>query len=297
MRKVLFVIVFIVGLFSSKGQELNCLVTINSDKISGSNKQVYKTLQRSLTEFINQTQWTNKNFKAQEKITCAFTITINKQPSTNRFETSLQVQAARPVYGATYATPIINVNDSNFNFKYNEFQPLNYNSINFESNLISTIVYYIYVILGVDADTFALNGGNIYYKQAKDVLLLAQQNGGVGWIDEVGEQNRYSLIDNLTSAKLAGFKNVLYSYHRIGLDKLTSSRSQAKRSILNSLLQLESLYNKVIGNHLLRFFFDAKSDEITQLFSDGSRVGDTSKLKNVLQRISPTNSKKWRKIE
>ncbi len=297
MRK-LFVLLFVFSaFFSMQAQELNALVTINSDKISGSNKQVYTTLQTSLTEFVNQNKWTNKNFKQQEKINCAFTITINKQPSSNRFEASIQVQAARPVYGASYSTPIVNINDKDFNFKYDEFQPLNYNETNFESNLISTIVYYIYVVLGVDADTFKLNGGDAYYKKAKDVLLLAQQSGGSAWTDQVGKQNRYSLIDNLTTAKLRGFKNVLYSYHRQGMDEFSKDKSKAKSMISNAVLQLENLHNKVIGNFILRFFFDAKADEIAAIFSDGPRMGNTTRLQTVLQRISPTNNEKWQKIK
>jgi len=297
MRK-LFVLLFVFSaFFSMQAQELNALVTINSDKISGSNKQVYTTLQTSLTEFVNQNKWTNKNFKQQEKINCAFTITINKQPSSNRFEASIQVQAARPVYGASYSTPIVNINDKDFNFKYDEFQPLNYNETNFESNLISTIVYYIYVVLGVDADTFKLNGGDAYYKKAKDVLLLAQQSGGSAWTDQVGKQNRYSLIDNLTTAKLRGFKNVLYSYHRQGMDEFSKDKSKAKSMISNAVLQLENLHNKVIGNFILRFFFDVKADEIVAIFSDGPRMGNTTRLQTVLQRISPTNNEKWQKIK
>lgn len=296
MRKFLqFFIVFCFAL-STNAQELNCTVTINSDKISGSNRQVFTTLQTALDEFVNQKQWTNKTYKPQEKINCAFNITINKQPAANRFEATIQVQAARPVYGSTYATPIININDSDFNFKYDEFQPLIYNETTFESNLVSTLVYYVYVILGVDADTFQLNGGNPYYKKAKDVMLLAQQSGGLGWNDEVGTQNRFSLIDNLTSQKLSVFKNVLYSYHRKGLDEFFRDKQKAKSNISNAVLQLESLHNKVIGNFILRFFFDAKADEIANVFSDGPRAGDTTRLQKLLQRISPTNNDKWQKI-
>ncbi len=296
MRKFLqFFIVFCFAL-STNAQELNCTVTINSDKISGSNRQVFTTLQTALDEFVNQKQWTNKTYKPQEKINCAFNITINKQPAANRFEATIQVQAARPVYGSTYATPIININDSDFNFKYDEFQPLIYNETAFESNLVSTLVYYVYVILGVDADTFQLNGGNPYYKKAKDVMLLAQQSGGLGWNDEVGTQNRFSLIDNLTSQKLSVFKNVLYSYHRKGLDEFFRDKQKAKSNISNAVLQLESLHNKVIGNFILRFFFDAKADEIANVFSDGPRASDTTRLQKLLQRISPTNNDKWQKI-
>lgn len=297
MRIVFLLFLSLISIFTINSQELNALVTVNSDQISGSNKQVYTTLQTSLTEFVNQTQWTSKSFKPQEKINCAFTITITKQPSSNRFEASIQVQASRPVYGTSYTTPIVNINDGDFNFKYDEFESLNYSTTNFESNLMSAIVYYVYIILGVDADTFALNGGDEYYKQAKNVLLLAQQSGGSGWTDLVGKQNRYALIDILTSAKLSGFKNVLYNYHRLGMDEFHKDINKAKNTIIDAVLQLETLNNKVIGNYILRFFFDAKADEVATIFSDGPKAGNTSALQTVLQKISPTNNDKWQKIK
>ncbi len=297
MRTFFLFLLGFVSVLTTNAQELNALVTVNSDQISGSNKQVFTTLQTSLTEFINQKKWTNKNFKSQERISCAFTITINKQVNSNRFEASIQVQAARPVYGTSYTTPIININDLDFNFKYDEFQPFNYNETAFESNLISTIVFYVHVILGVDADTFKLNGGNSYYQKAKNVLLLAQQSGGSGWADEVGKQNRYSLIDNLTSAKLTGFKNVLYTYHRLGMDVFSKDKNNAKSTIESAVLQLEQLHNVAIGNPIIRFFLDAKADEIATIFSEGPRTSNASKMQKLLQRISPTNNDKWRKIK
>jgi hypothetical protein len=297
MRKlVLFLLLFSSSLLIY-AQELNCLVSINSDKISGSNKQVYQTLQTSLTEFINQKKWTNKSFKPQERITCAFNITINKQTDSNRFNASIQIQAARPVYNTSYASPIINIKDTDFNFKYNEFEPFNYNKNSFESNLISTIVFYVNVILGVDADTFALNGGTNYFKEAKDVVLLAQQSGGSGWVDQAGKQNRYVLIDNLTSATFSEYRKILYSYHREGMDVFSTDKTKAKSVISNALIKLESLHNKSIGNYLLRTFFDVKSDEIATMYADGARVSNSSRMKEVLQRISPTNNEKWQKIK
>ncbi len=297
MRKLVVLFIFMLAFTTTNAQELNALVTVNSDQISGSNKQVFTTLQTSLSEFINQKKWTNNNFKTQERISCAFTITINKQVNSNRFEASIQVQAARPVYGTSYTTPIININDLDFNFKYDEFQPFNYNETVFESNLISTIVFYVHVILGVDADTFKLNGGNSYYQKAKNVLLLAQQSGGSGWADEVGKQNRYALIDNLTSAKLIGFKNVLYTYHRLGMDVFSKDENNAKSTIERAVLQLEELHNVTIGNPIIRFFLDAKADEIATIFSEGPRTSNASKMQNLLQRISPTNNDKWQKIK
>lgn len=297
MRKLIVLLIAFFAFTTTNAQEINALITVNSDQISGSNKQVFTTLQTSITEFINQTKWTDKNFKPQERVNCAFTITINKQANSNRFEASLQIQAARPVYGTSYTTPIINISDSDFNFKYDEFQPFNYNENSFESNLISTIVFYVHLILGVDADTFKLNGGDSYYKKAKDVMLLAQQSGGAGWQDQVGQQNRFTLIDNLTSTKLTTFKNIVYNYHRLGMDVFSKDKGKAKSTIERSVLQLESLYNKVIGNQIIRFFLDAKADEIATMFSDGPRTSNASRMQTLLQRISPTNNDKWQKIK
>ena len=297
MRKLIVILIAFSAFTTLNAQELNALVTVNSNKISGSNKQVYTTLQTSLTEFINQKKWTNNTYKPQERINCAFTITINKQASTNRFEANLQVQAARPVYGTSFTTPILNINDLNFNFKYDEFQPFNYNENSFESNLISTIVFYAYVILGVDGDTFKLNGGITHLNKAKDVMQLAQQSGGAGWQDQIGKQNRFSLIDNLTSQKLIAFKNIIYNYHRKGLDVFSKNKNSAKSTIERAVLQLQELYNKVIGNHIIRFFLDAKADEIATIFSDGPRTSNASKMQQLLQRISPTNNDKWQKIK
>lgn len=296
MPKLFLVLILFLFTQILAAQELNCVITVNADKISGSNKQVFTTLQQSLNEFVNQTQWTNLRVKNQEKINCALTITINAQPSTNRFEASIQVQAARPVYGSSYSTPIINIKDNDFNFNYTEFEALNYNAISFESNLLSTIVYYVYVILGTDADTFALNGGASYFKQAKDVAVLAQQNGGPGWLDELGLQNRFLLIDNLTSSKLSQYKTIVYNYHRLGMDLFYQDKIKAKNALEAAILQLEELDNQSYGNSIFRLFFDAKSDEIVNIFSDGQRSSKMNQMIEVLQKISPTNSTKWQKI-
>ncbi|CAA0151768.1 DUF4835 family protein [Tenacibaculum maritimum] len=276
-------------------QELNALVTINADKIQSSNKQVYKTLEKSLTEFLNQTEWTKKKVKVQERINCAFNIIINSQTN-NNFDASLQVQSTRPAYNSTYETPILNINDTDFSFTYNEFDPLIYNPTSFDSNLISTIVFYVYTIIGVDADTFALKGGEDYLKEAENVMLQAQQSGGAGWENVIGKQNRFSIIDNLLSAKYDPLRTIYYNYHIKGLDIFSEDEKEAKKNIQTSVEQLESLYNISIGNLMIRMFLDAKSDEIVNIFSDGALGKNPQKMKQVLQKVSPTNRDKWQKI-
>ena len=294
MRRILLFFIFLSSITISS-QELNCQVTVNFDQVSGSNRQVFTTLETAISEFVNQKKWTDKTVKSQERINCAINIIITKRDN-NLFEGSIQIQSTRPVFGTSYETPILNIRDNDFNFKYNEFDQFIYNPTRFDSNLISTIVFYTYVILGVDADSFALNGGETYLKEAENVTLLAQQSGLAAWSNQVGVQNRFQMIDNLLSPGLNQFRSVIYNYHRKGLDELTGDAKIAKQSLENSIITLDRLFNKVIGNPLLRLFFDAKADEIVNLYSDGPNTRSKQRLLAVLQKISPNNSAKWRKI-
>ncbi len=294
MRRILLFFIFLSSITISS-QELNCQVTVNFDQVSGSNRQVFTTLETAISEFVNQKKWTDKTVKSQERINCAINIIITKRDN-NTFEGSIQIQSTRPVFGTSYETPVLNIRDNDFNFKYNEFDQFIYNPTRFDSNLISTIVFYTYVILGVDADSFALNGGETYLKEAENVTLQAQQSGLAAWSNQVGVQNRFQMIDNLLSPGLNQFRSVLYTYHRKGLDELTGDAKIAKQSLENSIITLDRLFNKVIGNPLLRLFFDAKADEIVNLYSDGPNTRSKQRLLAVLQKISPNNSTKWRKI-
>ena len=294
MRRILLFFIFLSSITISS-QELNCQVTVNFDQVSGSNRQVFTTLETAISEFVNQKKWTDKTVKSQERINCAMNIIITKRDN-NTFEGSIQIQSTRPVYGTSYETPVLNIRDNDFNFKYNEFDQFIYNQTRFDSNLISTIVFYTYIILGVDADSFALNGGETYLKEAENVTLQAQQSGLAAWSNQVGVQNRFQMIDNLLSPGLNQFRSVIYNYHRKGLDELTGDAKIAKQSLENSIITLDRLFNKVIGNPLLRLFFDAKADEIVNLYSDGPNTRSKQRLIAVLQKISPNNSSKWRKI-
>jgi hypothetical protein len=279
-----------------KSQELNCLVTVNYNQVQGSNTQVFKTLENSLSEFVNQTKWTNKEVKAEERIDCAFTIIISSRDA-NTFKATLQVQSTRPVFGSTYASPILNLKDNSFNFKYNEFDPLIYNKNSFDSNLISTIVFYINIVLGADADTFKKNGGEVYLKEAQNVMLQAQQSGVASWQNVVGKQNRFLLIDSFLSPKLASYRTATYNYHRNGFDKFVANKNAAKQTIEDAIISLENIYNKTVGNYLIRTFFDAKADEIVNIYSDGPATKNQNKLTQVVRKLSPNNNSKWKDIK
>lgn len=296
MRKLL--VLFTLLLFANEinSQELNCLVKINYDQIAGSNRQVFVTLENALSEFINKTKWTDRVVQAEERVDCAMNIIITSR-NDNTFNATLQVQSSRPIYGSSYLTPILNIKDNDFTFRYNEFDPLNYNRNAFDSNLISTIVFYVYTILGVDADTFSKFGGDFELKEAQNVMLQAQQSGLASWQNVVGKQNRYLLIDNMLAPKLKKYREVLYDYHIKGMDNFVSNKEFAKQTIETSVLSMEQLFNKTVGNYLIRIFFDAKANEIVNIYSDGPRTKNSSNVSTTLKRISPNNNAKWRNIE
>ena len=296
MRKLVFLFALFLINTNINSQELNCLVNINYDQIAGSNRQVFTTLQNALTEFINQTEWTDRTVKSEERIDCAMNIIISARDN-NTFTATLQVQSTRPVFGSSYTSPLLNLKDNNFSFKYNEFDPLIYNKNSFDSNLISTIVFYVYTILGVDADTFSKYGGEAELKEAQNTMLQAQQSGLSSWQNVVGKQNRFLLIDNLLSPKLKVFRNTLYDYHIKGLDNFASNKEFGKQAIEDSVLKIENIFNKTVGNYLIRVFFDAKADEVVSVYSDGPRTKNVTRLTTVLRKISPNNNSKWRKIE
>lgn len=296
MHKIASLFILLFSILSINAQELNCLVTVNSNQVAGSNQQVFTTLQKSLSEYINQTKWTNRVVKPEERINCAMTIIVSSRDN-NSFTATLQVQSTRPVFNSSYASPVLNLKDNDFNFKYNEFDPLIYNKNSFDSNLVSTIVFYVHVILGLDADTFKQFGGEAELKEAQNVMLQAQQSGLPSWQNVVGKQNRYLLIDNLLSPKLKAYRSLLYDYHRKGFDNLVTAKASAQQSIEDSVLSIESIYNKTVGNYLIRLFFDAKADEIVSVYSEETRTRNKQRLIQTVRRISPNNNSKWRKID
>lgn len=295
MRKIVQIVIAFFAVIQLNAQELNCTITVNADKIPGSNKQIFTTLQTSLNEFVNQKRWTNFNYKPQELINCNLTLTILEQTGTD-FRGHIQIQASRPVYNSTYLTPVFNFKDDNFSFQYIEFEPLQFNENSFESNLVSIVSYYVYTILGMDADTFSLNGGTAYFTKAQDIVVLAQQSGYVGWNQNDGSKTRFTLVDNMLSPTYDMFRKAMFDYHFNGLDMMSKDKKVAKQAIFEVVKDLKTIYDSRPNAFLLRVFMDSKADEIVDIFSDGPRF-DTGKLKDDLLRISPLNASKWEAIK
>jgi len=295
MCKLLSGFCLLLSVFFINAQELNCTLVINAEQTGRQNQQIFKTLERSLNDFINKTTWTNKMISPEERVNCGMVITITEF-SVDNFTATLQVQSSRPVFNSTYSSPVFNFNDKDFKFNYVEFQNLTLNPNQFNSNLVSVISYYAYVILGMDADTFSKKGGTEYYSQAKNILSVAQSSGFKGWNPVDGQQTRYQLIDQLQSSSYVEYRNVLYAYHRTALDEMNANQKKAKERIILALNQFKRLHARRANSFIQRIFFDAKSDEIEQIFSGGQSV-KISDLVDLLNRVSPNNSSKWKNIK
>ncbi len=296
MNKIVKILFAFVVVIQANAQELNARVVVNAESIPNTNKQVFQTLERSLTEFINQKKWTNRNFKLQEKIDCAFTITLLEQPNSNEFRGNIQIQSVRPVYNSTYLSTIFNFRDTDLIFNYTEFENFQYDINRFDSNLISIIAFYVYTVLGIDADSFQENGGTYYYSQAENVMNIAQQSGYKGWNPNDSGITRYKLITDLLSPAFTNYREAIFEYHFNGLDVMFDDKLKAKEVIYESVLKLKTIYARRPNALLIRIFMDAKADEIVNIYSGGPRF-ETDKLKDDLGRISASNLPKWNTIK
>lgn len=290
-------IVFLVFLFTSVSfsQELRATVAINYEQVNNGNPQLFKNLEKQVTEFLNNTKWTEKEVKEIEKIECNFFINITSYGS-NNFEATLQIQASRPVFNSTLSTPILNTNDKNFNFRFIEFENMIYDANSFTSNLVSVMAFYSNLIIGIEGDSFSKLGGLEHLKIAANIVTVAQSSGFKGWSQsESGNNNRNFLISDMLSTTYEPFRTAMYLYHREGLDLMAEDIKAGKEGVAKAIVTLSEIQKSRPSSLLVRTFFDTKADELVSIFSGGPKM-DIAPLVENLNKISPLNSQKWNKI-
>ncbi len=294
MRKLLFIFSLISSV-TLVAQELNCTITIDAEQTGQPNQQVFRSLQSQLTDFVNNTNWTDQVYKNQERIDCSMQLIITQYDG-DSFAGSLQIQSSRPIFDSTYDSPVYNYNDRDVSFIYKEFEPLAFNANVFSSNLVSVLAYHIYTIIGLDADTFSPSGGEQYFNTAKQIVNTAASGSFKGWQSTDGNQSRFRYNDAMISPVYKEFHEALYLYHRKGLDRLTINPKESKNNIIESIKKLKDINDRRPNSFLLRTFFDAKSDEIQSIFSDGPAV-DIAQLVDNLNKIAPTKRPNWSAIK
>jgi len=298
MRKIVFAIAILCCSWLS-AQELNCTVTINSDKIEGSNKQVYETLKASIEEYMNQTKWTKMSFRDAEKIECSMLIVVNSVAD-NMYNCQMTLQSRRPVYGTSYTTPILNFRDNNFCFTYQEFDRLDWQQNQFTTNLTAMLAYYCYLIIGHDMDSFQRMGGTPFFQQCEAIVNACQSATMEsveqrGWLAFDSNRNRYALINNLLDEAFKNYRNYYYEYHRLGLDEMAGNVTNGRARIAEGMPVLREAYRARPATYIINTFLDAKSDELVDIFSKGTDKEKKS-VYEILTDIDPTRQSTYEKI-
>lgn len=290
---ILLFLFFVVNEVSS--QELNCSVEVNSDKISGTDKNVFTTLQNAIAEYMNNNQWGNAQFLANERIECKLFFTISSYDGTT-MSGDLQIQSTRPVYNSSYTTTLINFKDSNIEFEYQENEPLVFSENTMESNLTAILNFYAYFILAMDFDSFSPEGGDLYYEKAANVVTLAQSSGESGWKAFEDNKNRSAVLSAFTDASTKDMRMMIYNYHRKGLDEMVLSPDKGKAVITQSLETLRHIYEVAPMSVALSMFKDAKLDELVNVYSK-SNQSERQSVYELLYSLYPTETQRLNQIK
>ena len=290
---ILLFLFFVVNEVSS--QELNCSVEVNSDKISGTDKNVFTTLQNAIAEYMNNNQWGNAQFLANERIECKLFFTISSYDGTT-MSGDLQIQSTRPVYNSSYTTTLINFKDSNIEFEYQENEPLVFSENTMESNLTAILNFYAYFILAMDFDSFSPEGGDLYYEKAANVVTLAQSSGESGWKAFEDNKNRSAVLSAFTDASTKDIRMMIYNYHRKGLDEMVLSPDKGKAVITQSLETLRHIYEVAPMSVALSMFKDAKLDELVNVYSK-SNQSERQSVYELLYSLYPTETQRLNQIK
>ncbi len=293
MKKTFLIIAILCSSLQVFSQEIDCRIQVNYSKLQGTSyQQIFTTFQQEMYEFINNANWTNNVFAKDERIECNFNFNLSEQVASDEYRGTLQISYSRPVYGTSYLSPILNHVDNDIQFRYTEFEKFEFNPSTHSSNLVSIVAYYIYIILGMDYDTFGNGGGTEFYQKAERIVQNAQNAPEKGWKAYENLKNRYWLVENLLNDQYSPFRDFMYSYHRQGLDKLADKPVDARSSIEESLENLKTVHRRKQGTYLMQIITTAKGDEIVNIFSDAF-PDEKARVYNIMKEIDPANVTKY----
>lgn len=275
-------------------QELDCRITVNSDNIEGTNKDIYTELGNRLTEFVNSRRWTDAIFQNEERINCNLVITINSAAGEN-YAGSLQIQSNRPVFNSSYTTPIFNFKDENFKFNYAQADRLEFNENSYDSNLMSVVAFYVNVVLGLNFDSYSRCGGTKYFEKAEAIAALAQSSDDIGWQAFQSDRNRYAIISEYRDERLRKLRDVNYEYHRLGLDEMAQLMDKGRNKILENLPYLQELNRDKPFSIALQLFAESKMNELIDMFHDAT-PDERKKVYDILSSLLPTQSQKLKPL-
>ena len=296
MKRILWILALLGGVLCIHGQELRCTVTINSDQVQGTNKEVFNTLKQSIEEFVNTSRWTNMTFQEKERIECSMLLVV-KGVQDGVFDCEFTCQSRRPVFGTSYSSPTLNFKDDDFVFTYQEYDRLDYQQSMFTTNLTALLAYYCYLIIGHDMDSFSKLGGTPYFQTCENIVTAAQSASldnaeMVGWKAFESNRNRYALINNLMDEAFKKYRIYYYDYHRHGLDEMVTNVANARARIAKDIKALKEAYNARPATYVVNAFLDAKSDELVNIFKKGTSE-EKKMVYDLLMDIDPTRQETY----
>jgi len=294
MKQLLLVLSFLLTISYGQAQELNCSINLNSDQVEGSNKSVFVTLKKSISEFVNNRKWTELTYANAERIECTMNIIVKKM-DVDVFTAEIQVQSRRPVFNSNYYSTLFNFKDNSFTFNYKEFDQLEMNQNTITSNLTAVLAYYAYIIIGYDMDSYSRLGGTPYFLAAENIVNSAQGADLTGWKAFESTKNRYALVNNLTDEAFKKFREYIYEYHRLGLDDMTSNAINARGKIAEGLPLIREANRARPSAIIISSFMDAKSDELINIFSKGNQKEKADAVE-ILSDINPSQTSRYEKI-
>lgn len=291
--KTLITLYILIGFtVCSWGQELRCNVSISSQKIQGTNRDLFTNMQRDVSEFMNNTRWTSNVFTYDERIECNLQIVLEEQTGGDIFKGSMQIRVSRPVYNSSYNAALLNLKDDDIEFSYREYEPLIYNEAGQNGNLVNLLVFYANVILGVDYDSFSLMGGSDFYNRAENIVAQCQNTREAGWKSFESRRNRYWLINNLQDRSYSPIRECIYRYHRLGLDAMSDNVNDGMLEVMSALELLQRAHRTKPNSYILQVFFDAKSDEIVNIFKPAF-TDERKRVYNIVTEANPANNSKY----
>ena len=298
MKKILFILLSLCAM-QIAAQELRCTVTINSDKIEGSNKQVFATMKTAIEEYINQNRWTNMTFAEHEKIECSMLLVVNAVTD-NMYSCEMTLQSRRPVFGTTYTTPLLNFKDNTFNFTYQEYDRIEYQQNQFTTNLTAMLAFYCYLIIGHDMDSYQRLGGTPYFQACEEIVNACQSasmesSEQKGWRAFDSNRNRYAITNNLLDEAFRKYREYYYTYHRLGLDEMAANVTNGRARIAEGMSVLREAYRARPATYVINTFLDAKSDELVDIFKRGTDK-EKKTVQEILMDIDPTRQNTYDKI-
>lgn len=295
MRKILLLFLLAFVLTKTNSQEIFCTVQVISPQIEGTDKRVFETLQNSIFDFINNRKWTNHSFGIEEKIECSILLTIEERISVDEFRGRINVVLRRPVYQSSYNSPLLNFVDRDIQFRYIEYQPLDFSENSYSSEITSVLAYYVYMMIGLDFDSFSLHGGTPFFEKAQTIVNNAQNSPYSGWRAFDKPKNRYWLVENCLNPAYLALRTFSYEYHRNGIDLMAENAIRGRSNISSKLNLLERVYNNRPGLYLLQVTMESKREELLNLYSQGI-TSEKSKAITILSKIDPANSSRYQQL-